>query len=173
MTNPIIILGSSRSFGETRKAVEQIIGTTSNIPVVDLNTLKISPYDYEHKNQDDDYFSLLEKVTNYDLIVLATPVYWYTMSAQMKIFIDRLSDLLDIKKDIGRMLRRKQAFIISSFNTSLPAGFEKPFEQTCNYMGIEYKGCSFIYAGNDVALKNQNEAQIQKAKDIIFTLLRH
>lgn len=32
---------------------------------------------------------ILEKVSRTDIIVLATPVYFYSMSAQMKIFIDR------------------------------------------------------------------------------------
>jgi hypothetical protein len=40
MTNPIIILGSSRSHGETRKAVDLIIGT-NQIPIIDLKTLNI------------------------------------------------------------------------------------------------------------------------------------
>ena len=29
------------------------------------------------------------------LVLLASPVYWYTVSAQAKTFIDRLTDLLD------------------------------------------------------------------------------
>lgn len=169
MNNSIILIGSSRSFGETRKAVEQVIETTDSIPIIDLNTLKILPYDYEYKNQQDDYLFTIEQVVKHDLIVLATPVYWYTMSAQMKIFIDRLSDLLDIRKDIGRKLRGKQVFVIASFNTSLPKGFEEPFIQTCDYMGIHYKGCSFIYAGDNATLKSQNEAQIQKARKIILS----
>lgn len=37
----------------------------------------------------DDMSEILEKVIWADIIVLATPVYFYSMSAQMKIFIDR------------------------------------------------------------------------------------
>lgn len=54
LTNPIIIFGSSRSFGKTREAVQTIIGD-NNIPIVDLATLDISIYDYEHRNQNDDF----------------------------------------------------------------------------------------------------------------------
>lgn len=39
--------------------------------------------------QNDDMFQLLEKMVNADVIVLATPVYFYTMDAQLKTFIDR------------------------------------------------------------------------------------
>ena len=98
MTNPIIIFGSSRSFGETRKAVETIIDN-NQIPLVDLLTLNIGIYDYEHSNKNDDFIPLMERVIEHDLIILATPVYWYSVSTHMKIFIDRITDLVEIRKD--------------------------------------------------------------------------
>lgn len=39
--------------------------------------------------QKDDMAELLEKLVSVDVIVLATPVYFYTLAAQMKTFIDR------------------------------------------------------------------------------------
>lgn len=39
--------------------------------------------------QKDDMQDLLEKMINADVIVLATPVYFYSMSGQMKVMIDR------------------------------------------------------------------------------------
>ncbi len=39
--------------------------------------------------QKDDMASLLDKMVEADVIVLATPVYFYTMDAQLKTFIDR------------------------------------------------------------------------------------
>ena len=168
MAYPIVILGTSNSAGRTRKAIDTIIGDKKT-PIVDLNTIKISPYDYQHKNQDDDYIALMEKITNEnDLIVLATPVYWYTMSAQMKIFIDRITDLLSLKKEIGRKLRGKSLFIITSYNTSLPKAFEAPFEQTAKYLGITYKGCSYIYNGENPELLENNKQAIEKAKKVMF-----
>jgi multimeric flavodoxin WrbA len=167
MTKAIIVLGSSRGKGETWHAIQEVIGNQSPIPLIDLNDLSISPYDYEHSNQNDDYIPLIEKLVAYDLIVLATPVYWYTMSAQMKIFIDHLSDLLEIRKDLGRKLRGKKIFILASFSTSLPKGFEDAFSQTCDYMGMEYLGCSFIYRGMDPALLKMKPSQIALAKNVM------
>ncbi len=40
--------------------------------------------------QDDDLNDLAIKMQNADVIVLATPVYFYTMSGQLKVFLDRL-----------------------------------------------------------------------------------
>lgn len=39
--------------------------------------------------QKDDMAEILDKMVNADVIVLATPVYFYTMDGQMKTFIDR------------------------------------------------------------------------------------
>lgn len=39
--------------------------------------------------QQDDMADILDKLVKADVIVLATPVYFYTMDAQMKAFIDR------------------------------------------------------------------------------------
>lgn len=163
----IIIFGSSRSHGNTRKAVNEIIGK-SCVELVDLNTLNISPYDYEHHNQSDDFIPLIEQLVAYEKIVIATPVYWYTMSAQIKIFLDRFSDLLTIRKDLGRKLRGKKLFVIASFNTSYPKGFEDTFEQTSEYLGMTYLGTSFIYSGiENLEFLEKNISQIEKARTIL------
>ena len=166
MNNPIIVQGSSRKIGETRKAIEMIIGNR-DIQIIDLYSLNITPYDYEQRNNKDDYIPLMEEIIEHDLIILATPVYWNSMSATMKIFIDRVSDLTGFRKDLGRKLRGKKLFVIASFNTSLPKGFEYAFSLSCEYLGIEYQGCSFIYHGNDLKLLENSQEQLKKAKDII------
>ncbi|MFK7967768.1 MAG: flavodoxin family protein [Rickettsiaceae bacterium] len=170
MTNPIIIIGSSRSHGETRKAVDLIVGS-HNIPTIDLKTLNISIYDYEHQNKNDDFIPLMEGIMEHDLIVLATPVYWYTMSATMKIFLDRLTDLFEIRKDLGRKLCGKKLFIISTVGkTSLPQGFEDAFWQTAKYLNMEYEGCSFICSdnNNNIEAKRFKEIEVEKARNILF-----
>ena len=40
-------------------------------------------------DQDDDMTEVLNKIISSDVIILATPVYFYTMNAQMKTLIDR------------------------------------------------------------------------------------
>jgi len=156
MTNPIIILGSSRTFGETRKVVDSIIGN-NKIPIIDLKSLDISIYDYDHYNKNDDFIPLMEKIITHDLIVLATPV------------LDRLTDLLDIRKDLGRKLYGKKLFIISSLASNLlPQGFEYPFWQTAEYLKMEYKGCIFISSSKNPECQKNNELETQKARAVLF-----
>jgi multimeric flavodoxin WrbA len=160
----IIILGSSRSNGNTRKAIDTVIGNAA-IPVVDLLPLNINGYDYEHSNQDDDFIPLMERILKFETIILATPVYWYTMSWLMKIFLDRITDLLKIRKDLGRQLRGKKLFVVASFNDSLPKGFEDTFSQICEYLGMDYLGTSFIYGGDtNKEFLEYNNSEIERVK---------
>jgi multimeric flavodoxin WrbA len=169
LMNKVIIFGSSRSFGNTRKIVDKMLGH-SGIELIDLNDFNISPFDYEHRNRNDDFIPLIEKLIAYDTWIIATPVYWYSMSTQHKIFFDRFSDLLKIRKDLGRKLRSKKMFVIASFQSSYPRGFEDIFAQICEYLGMEYLGTSFFYSGtaNDEFLQN-NIAYIEKMTFEIFS----
>ena len=107
----------------------------------DLADLDISYYDYDHANQEDDFLPLAIKMTQASHIILATPVYWYTVSAQLKTFIDRWSDLLTIRKDLGRKLKGKKLILVSCGSWEEPGeGFELPVKQTAEYMHMTFAG---------------------------------
>lgn len=146
----IIILGSSRKNGDTRKTVDEII-KLSNWDLIDLNDYNIGYYDYEHKNLNDDYLPLMRKIiTNYDVLIFATPVYWYSMSGIMKVFFDRITDLLDNEKDLGRKLRGKSMAALScSTGDNLGEMFWLPFKESANYLGMDYLSSLHTIAGND------------------------
>ena len=46
-------------------------------------------HDYNGCSQKDDMAEILDKMIDADVVLMATPVYFYTMNAQMKTFIDR------------------------------------------------------------------------------------
>lgn len=162
----LIILGSSRKDGDTKKVVDEII-SLSGWDVLDLNDYNFSYYDYEHKNLDDDFLPLMRKIiTNYDVLIFATPVYWYAMSGIMKVFFDRITDLLDEEKDLGRKLRGKSMAAVScSVGDNLGENFWLPFSETARYLGMNYLGNTHTIAETDesenlqkfVALVNEPE----------------
>ena len=77
--------------------------------------------------------------------------------------IDKTDDVYG--KDLGRKFRGKKLFILASFNSSYPMGFENTFEQICEYMGMEYLGTSFIYSGTEnLEFLINNISQVEKAK---------
>ncbi len=115
------------------------------IEVVDLTEKAISAFDYEHRNRTDDFESLMNWVLDFEQIIFASPVYWYAVSPPMKIFIDRISDLLELPDlmEQGRRLRGKTAYVVcTSVYDVVPAPFLDAFEQTFSYLGMKYGGCA-------------------------------
>ena len=137
----VIIMGSSRSDGNTAAVVKKL-KESSSFNVIDLNVYNFSYYDYQHGNLQDAYLPLMKRIIeNYDLLVYATPVYWYTMSGIMKVFFDRITDLLDEEKELGRQLRGKKMAAVSCSKSAEPReAFWFPFIETARYLGMEYTG---------------------------------
>ena len=101
-------------------------------------------YSYEHANENDDFFPLISRMLNHSTWIIATPLYWYSMSAQAKAFIDRLSDLLSAHKEQGYMLRgKKLAVLCSGTDPDIPPSFNDPFRLTCEYLGMEFLGTHY------------------------------
>jgi len=137
----VIILGSARKNGNTTKIVDEIV-KESGIDVIDLSDYNISHYDYESKNKEDDFLPLIRRILEkYDTLIFATPVYWYNMSGIMKVFFDRISDLIRIEKETGRKLRGKKIGVISnSHDDEIEDSFYIPFKKSADYLGMEYLG---------------------------------
>lgn len=153
----VIISGSSRNDGDTKTLTNELI-KKSNWDLIDLNDYNFGYYDYKYQNINDDYIKLMQKIIeNYDTLIFATPVYWYSMSGIMKVFFDRITDLLEIEKGLGRKLRGKNMAAIScSIGNNLGDIFWLPFSETANYLGMEYLGNLHTITGkkNDLELEN-------------------
>lgn len=137
----IMLIGSSRRDGNTWSLIEHI-NSLYEFDTIDLTALNITYYDYQHANIGDDFIRTIEKVLRYDTIGFVSPVYWYTVSAQMKTFIDRISDLLSERKDLGRALAGKNTFLIATGATdeALPQGMEDVIKLTSKYIDMNFQG---------------------------------
>ena len=148
----LIIQGSARSNGNTA-AVVNYLQDSLGFDRVDLNGLGIGHYDYAYQNQDDDFLPLMRKIgTEYDILIFATPVYWYSMSGLMKVFFDRLTDCLKKEKSLGKQLIGKHMAMLScGYHDALPEGFAVPFESTAGYLGMHYLGDVHTWVANGQA----------------------
>lgn len=137
----VIIVGSSRKNGNTTKIIEAI-AKQFEIDVINLSDYQFSYYDYESKNREDDFLPLMKSlISNYETLIFATPIYWYSMSGIMKVFFDRFSDLIRIEKNIGRQLRGKEFGVISnSHDDEIDYDFYLPFRKSAEYLGMKYIG---------------------------------
>lgn len=138
-----IIFGSSNGDGNTRQLVNTISNNLS-AKIFDLNDFNFSFYDYAHHNKNDDFLPLIHSILQANHLIFATPMYWYSMSAQMKVFFDRLSDLISIEKEIGRLLKGKKVSLITTGCDPIPPScFSEPVRLTAQHLGMHYH--SFLY----------------------------
>lgn len=139
----IVINGSARSENNTAKLVRHLLG--EKVEIIELCEQHVSHYNYDGRYSDNDNFQeIVDRMIVSEIIVLATPVYWYTMSGHMKAFLDRWTDLVTTHKSKGRALKGKKiAVIAQSTSEAMPEGFEIPFRLTAEYMDMEYVGGVF------------------------------
>ncbi|EPH4349692.1 hypothetical protein ACS1M4_004902, partial [Escherichia coli] len=81
----------------------------------------------------------------------------YGPSAQMKVFIDRTSDFLDVDelKDIGRRLRSKTGFVVcTSISSDADSSFLNSFKDTFRYLGMGYGG--YVHANCENGFNSQD-----------------
>jgi multimeric flavodoxin WrbA len=146
MPGTIALLASSRRLGNTGRLMDRI-ATELGIEVVDLARLRLSAYDYDHLNRDDDFEPLIKRVLSHDHIIFASPIYWYAVSPAMKVFLDRLSDLLELPELLseGRRLRGKKAYVVCTSVGDEPSPqFMGAFLETFRYLGMRFGGVAHI-----------------------------
>lgn len=100
--NVLIVKGSPRENGNSAALADQVAAGAETagalVETIYLHSLDIQPCDGCDFCQtsadtgcviDDDMQALYPKIREADALVYASPIYWFTMSAQTKLFIDR------------------------------------------------------------------------------------
>ena len=138
--NTLVLLGSARGGSHTAALVDSVFGDRP-VTRIDLRDVAIHHYEYDRPMDRDGFANVARAMTGHRLIVFATPVYWYSMSGRMKVLIDRFTDLVTVRKDIGRQLHgRHIAVLACGSEPALPEGFEVPFRETAAYLNMAYRG---------------------------------
>lgn len=91
---------------------------------------------------DDDMQILYQKLRAADSIVISSPIYWFNMSAQIKLFIDRFYGLIEPKQ---HALRGKRIGIILTYgdaneHSSGAINAINSFKDTFRYIGAKIVG---------------------------------
>ena len=108
-----ILLGSTRSNGNSEQLSDLVVKNL-DVKKVYLKGCLIKPIvDLRHsggfQSVQDDFNCVLTKIMDSDVLIFATPIYWYSMSGVMKNFIDRLSQAIrdpnhpDFKEKLSKM----------------------------------------------------------------------
>ena len=173
----LIILGSPRKKGNSAtlayKLSEGAVELGVDVESVYLNGLNFKPCQGCEKCQEetfsgcaieDDMNQLYSKLQEAKSIVIASPIYWFNISAQTKTFIDRLYAVgvgnknIFKGKDIGIILTfaDPDPFISGAVNAL------RSFQDICRYLGANITGMVYGSANEAGEIKN-NYAVMDKA----------
>ena len=176
----LVILGSPRKKGNSASLAERIINGAESAGAITetvyLHGLDISPCqgcltcqkkDSKGCAIDDDMQSIYPKLIESQNWVLACPVYWFNMSAQMKLFMDRMFALGAYGEN---PFYRKRIAIAMSY------GDEDPFRSGCvnalrtfqdAFTYTRSKIVGMVYgSANELGEIQKNTTLMQKAEDL-------
>ena len=168
----LIVLGSPRKKGNSAtlaaKVAEGAISDGADVETVYLNGLNIKPCQGCEKCQqesfngcaiEDEMNQLYSKIRKADSIVVASPIYWFNISAQTKIFIDRLYAVGVGQKNI---FKGKNIAIILSFADPDPfisgaVNALRSFQDICRYIGANIEGMVYGSASGAGEIKEKQD----------------
>lgn len=145
-----VIYGGTRPNGNTELLVEQAIRDLTVEKIVLREFTMKAIKDQRHaeggfQQVEDDYNHVIERILPHDILVFATPIYWYSMSGTMKTFIDRWSQILRDASypDFKAIMAAKKAYVIAvggddPYVKGLP--MIQQFQYIFQFMGISFAG---------------------------------
>ena len=178
----LVLLGSPRKKGNSTTLAKQIVkgaeSAGAEVETIYLNGLKIKPCQgcYGCKKKDskgcvvkDDMQPLYPKIVAADALVIATPVYWFNMTAQTKIFMDRCYGLFDASFTVNP-LRKKRIGIAMSYGDTDPfnsgcVNALRSFQDAFTYVGAKIDGMVYGSAEEPGEISS-NAALMQQAEDL-------
>lgn len=146
--------GSARSTGKTSWLLDQVTAGFNKYKDEDMVMMNIDLYDYnigplsrnfiENKNaapQEDDMKELIPIILTSKVILLATPIYWFTVSGIMKNFLDRWYDFSDEKAKLN-LDGKGLAIVTAHANPSNTMSFPvfKMMEEGASFCNMVYLG---------------------------------
>ena len=149
----LVFKGSPRENGNSSTLAEQAVAgvkaSGAKVEIFSVHNMNIHPCDACDECQEtgvcvlkDDMQLLYPKLQNADAIVIASPIYWFTMSAQTKLFIDRWYALDSTQ---GNALKGKRFGILLTYGDTDPyssgaINAMRTFQDMLGYIGAEISG---------------------------------
>jgi multimeric flavodoxin WrbA len=177
----VILFGSPRKNGNTRQLVDAASETLKekrhDVRMLFLNDLNIRPCQGCHAclskgicRINDDMKDIRKYMIESDLIIYATPVYWFGPSGQLKLVMDRSISFMD--NDYNSRIKGKQAITLVTLgdeNLDTVKPLLSMFQMTFDFLGLSYKG--HIEVPGCMEKGRVKKAYIEKTKKLIRSLL--
>jgi len=176
--NILVLLGSPRKKGNSATLAEQIIkgaeAEGSEVETVYLHGMKIGPCQSCYTCQrpdtkgcaiDDDMQTIYPKLLKNDSWVIASPVFWFNMSAQTKLFMDRCFALPAYQKDgfIGKRIAIAMTYGDTDPFTSGCVNALRCFQDSFRYVGAKIVG--MVYGSALAAGEIKSDSALMQAAE--------
>ncbi|RKD33302.1 flavodoxin family protein [Lacrimispora algidixylanolytica] len=174
--NILIITGSPRRNGNTEIMADTFAESAKtaghDVTIKNLSTLKVDPclacqYCFTHDGtciQQDDMNSILSDLAETDMLVLASPIYWFDVSAQTKAFVDRM---YAFAKKGFRI--KSIAMLLNSGAPNVYDAAEAQLNAICSYLKWENKGVIKISGMLEKGSMNSSD-KLESVKDFAASL---
>jgi len=178
MAKIVILKGSPRRFGNSAILADQVAAGAeaagATVESFYLHGMDIQPCDACDSCQglaaidcviEDDMQTLYPKLRTADAVVYASPIYWFTVSAQMKLFMDRCYGMgSDIDDPEEHVLAGKRIGVVLTYGGDDPfdsgaINAIRMFQDTFNYIPAEIVDMVYGYA--------QDAGEIWKNRDVM------
>ena len=176
----LVLLGSPRKKGNSNTLAERIIkGAETSGAIVErvyLHGQNIAPCNacYACRKEDskgcvidDDMQPIYKKLVEADAWVIASPVYWFTMSAQTKLFIDRCFALLGYEKNVfkGKRIAIAMSYADADPFSSGCVNALRAFQDAFTYTGSKIVGMVYGSADKPGEIKS-NKRLVTQAEEL-------
>lgn len=146
MSKTVILAGSVRKNGNTEMLAESFAkgaGISNEVEILSVSDYKVEPCigcDYCFSNEahkcfrQDEMQRIYDKLYDAEIIVIASPVYFYGISAQLKAIVDRLHN------PIRNKFKTKKLGLLLVAASGLPNVFDSiisQYEMTLDFFGLE------------------------------------
>ncbi len=185
MKNATIVLGSPNAKGNTARLIDAMLSAIDKKSIltkkIELSKLKRINHcmgcDSCKKNDlhecvfDDGLNDVIGEVRNSDLLVIASPIYFFNFNSLTKAFIDRLFYSSEINNNVN-ILRGKKVAVLMTYGLTnvIDSGAKnalQSFYDISKFVGMEIIGIVYGSFGDD---QEQNESLLNRAKNLGKTI---
>lgn len=186
MSNRIVFIhGSPRKNGNTNAVTRVAIQAAqeSKANIVEIDTIKLefkipgcSACMKCHQSQEflcvvgDQLAETVATLSEYDVIVIATPTYWMSYTAQIKMLIDRMGSLMKFTEsgEIRTPLEGKTLAIIATGGSGIESNMallEQQWRGVAYMLSCQFKSCLFPNTPIEASILNNDPSAQKKAQE--------
>jgi len=191
----MIVCGSPRKNGNTNTVVNWVADSTrqhgAEVELVNAAELKYKANgcteclacQFSDKFEcviDDEASKIIARIPQFDVWVLATPIFWFGPTAQIKLFLDRTFSLVKFDLKTGepttfKFSKNKTLALITTAGGDLDSGpnlLDQTFRTAANFMNCGYQSLLVPLApGNPKEMQQRTDIQ-EKAREFGKTLAK-